>query len=93
MWLGHFGAATAGGDPYAAAAALDEGARTLEAWVAAVRSLRAGAGDGRPAPALAAWLHARERAEGWPADASAQLDATSDPAVDAAGVAGWLDRA
>ena len=71
VWLGHFGAATAGGDPYAASAALDDGARTLEAWVGAVRSVRADGGKGALGPALSAWLRAREQAEGWPVDASA----------------------
>lgn len=92
VWLGHFGAATSGGEAGAALAALDEGTRTLEAWVEAVRSLRADAATAPPGPAVSAWLRAREREQGWPLDASARLDATSDPAVDAAGVSGWLAR-
>jgi glyoxylase-like metal-dependent hydrolase (beta-lactamase superfamily II) len=82
IWLGHFGAATAGGDAEAADAVLDAGAATLRAWVDAVTA--------HGPHGVAGWLAAREA--GWPAADRERLDATSDPALDAAGVAGWLAR-
>jgi glyoxylase-like metal-dependent hydrolase (beta-lactamase superfamily II) len=91
LWLGHFGLATFDGADQPTAALLDEGARTLRAWVAAVASLHsAGLRDDALAAGARGWLRERERA--WPPTAQHHLDATSDPAIDAAGVVTSLEQ-
>lgn len=90
LWLGHFGAATFDRRSDGVAAVLDEAASTLRGWTRAIGALheRGLRGDALAAAART-WLAERERA--WPPSARAQLDGTSDPAVDVAGVAAWLE--
>src|SRR3954471_9923399 len=87
VWLGHFGAARG-----AVGEVLDAGAEVLREWVGAIRALLE---SGLESPelewAVRAWLARRERRA--PAAAAALLDSTSDPAIDLAGVRGWLSTA
>ncbi len=91
LWLGHFGAATAGGDATAVDSVLDACRQTLDDWTAAIGALhRSGKTGVELSQAVRGWL--AEQESGWPPQAGQALDETSEVAVDVAGVVGWLER-